>query len=169
MVKKGSQPAVCRLAVSNGDSKNAASGPHRYRSERVFDLPERGSVLENAADQKERTGGDGFDDPLRNVCDQNRFRGDDRLNWRVLDLSRGKHRDGTVMMLVIGIAVDELMNRRTDREQCSPLKHDCNKQGAAGFSGRRRVEMPGYPVRCCAFFVHDRTGVRGVDLNQAGV
>ena len=68
----------------------------------------------------------------------------------LLDLSGEKQRHRAVVMLIIGIVMDELVHAGTDREHCSPLEHrsqeqcnDCRARGGIGnLSGHR---LSGFP------------------------
>jgi hypothetical protein len=53
---------------------------------------------------------------------------DDGFNGRLLGLPGEKQRDGTVVVLIIGITMDELVQGRADRQHRGPLEHRCQKQ-----------------------------------------
>jgi hypothetical protein len=53
---------------------------------------------------------------------------DDGFNGRLLDLPGEKQRYGTVVVLIIGIMMDELMQARADRQYRRPLEHRDQKQ-----------------------------------------
>lgn len=112
--------------------------------------PQRRSVFQNATTQKERAGGRRLAGPAERQFDPSRLRDDDWISESLLDLSGKKQSHCAVVMLIIGVVMDELVHAGTDREHGSPLEHRsqeqgnncCARRGIGNLSGHR---LSGFP------------------------
>ena len=108
---------------------------------------ERRRVFQNAATQKERSENHPAVGPVQQQFHWSRLSERYRFIERLLDLPREKEGDRAIVMFVVCIMVDELMQRRTDSEQRSPLEHRSQEQRDHWCSHRRPVSWPEGAVR----------------------
>jgi hypothetical protein len=85
-------------------------------------------VLQKATTQKKRSTRRRVEILAENRFDKGWLPDDDGFNNNLLNLPREKLSDGAVMMLVIGVMMDEFVNARTNGEHGGPLEHRCKKE-----------------------------------------
>src|SRR5712691_1363689 len=124
----------------------------------TLDLAQLGRrVFQNATTQKKRSARLRVVTLVERHRDCGRFGDDDRVYYRLLDLSGEKQRYRAVVVLIIGVVMDEFMHAWTDREHCSPLKHRSQEQsnncGARGGIG----DLSGYRLSGFPFSNHENT------------
>jgi hypothetical protein len=90
--------------------------------------PARRSMFQQATAQKKRSAGSWIVTSVEWHREQGRFGDNDGFKGRLLDLAGEKQSDCAVVVLIIGIMMDEFVQAWTDDQARSPLEHSCQKQ-----------------------------------------
>jgi hypothetical protein len=110
-------------------NESADAGALDFNGE-VGDLPhERRRVFQDTATQEERSVNHCAVGPVQQEFHWSRLPECDRFTERLLDLPRQKQGYCAIVVFVVRVMMDELMQRRTDSEQCRPLEHRSQEQG----------------------------------------
>ena len=120
--------------------------------------PQRRSVFQNATIQEKRSVRLRFAALFEAHLYQGRFGDDDWIYARLLDLTGQKQCYRAVVVLIIGIMMDEFMQAWTDYKNGSPL--DCRNQ-------KQRHDLRGAEApRCCRVPSHLVFGFRSMKRPQ---
>jgi hypothetical protein len=85
-------------------------------------------MLQQATPQKKRSVRSRIATLVEKHIDQSRLGENDGINDRLLDLAGEEQCYRTVMVLIIGVMMDEFMQAWTDDQDRSPLEHRSQKQ-----------------------------------------
>ena len=80
-------------------------------------------VFQNATAQEERAGDQRVADQLERQFYRNRLTENDWINESLLDLPGQKQGDCAIVMLIVGIMMDQFMDAGANREDRGPLEH----------------------------------------------
>jgi hypothetical protein len=113
-------------------------------------------MLQQATTQKNRSVRSRIAILVERQIDQSRLDENDKINDRLLDLAGVEQCYRTVMVLIIGIMMDEFRQAWTDDQDRSPLEHRSQKQrdnlrpdGGGGILSSARLFS-------CWFLVHEK-------------
>jgi hypothetical protein len=112
-------------------------------------------MFEQATTQKKRSAQSRFVTLVERHRDHGPFGDHDWVDGRLLDLTGQKESYRTVMVLIIGIMMDEFMQVWTDYQNRSPLEHHNQKQRDNLRSGASRKILSDANLSGCSFSVHE--------------
>ena len=135
-------------------------GRHRvcitpYRRRGVFLAPSRRSVFQHATTQKKRSARSRFVTLAQRHRDHGWIGDDNGVDGRLFDLSGQKQCYRAVVVLIIGIMMNEFMQARADCQNGSPLEHRNQKQRDDLRSCACAEIIPSARLFCFSLSVHE--------------
>jgi hypothetical protein len=117
--------------------------------------PARRSVFQQATTQKKRSVRSWIITLVKWHREQSRFAENDEFKGRLLDLAGEKQGDRAVVVLIIGIMMDEFVQAWTDCQNGSPLEHRNQKQRDDLRSCACAEIIPSARLFCFSLSVHE--------------
>jgi hypothetical protein len=84
-------------------------------------------VFQNPTTQKEGAGSQRIADQVERQFYRNRLTENDWINESLLNLPGQKQGDRAIVMLIVGVVMDQFMDAGANREDRGPLEHRCQE------------------------------------------